>query len=103
MTNSGQLQGILTENEGILFGPAIKPEARNLRRAVAVPASVIRKLLKQPEKPEEVNTALPHRTQAARERCLATRERLQSESTLVKRRYETGDVAFREAHSPRLP
>ena len=59
MTNSGQLQGILTENEGILFGPAIKPEARNLRRAVAVPASVIRKPLKQPEKPEEANTALP--------------------------------------------
>jgi len=30
VTNSGQLQGILTENEGILSGPAIKPKARNL-------------------------------------------------------------------------
>lgn len=59
VTASGQLQGILAENERILFGPAIKPEDPQPRRAAAIPASVIRKLLKQTEKPKEVNTVLP--------------------------------------------
>lgn len=62
VTASGELQGILTENEKILFGPAVSPEDPKLRRAAAIPASVIRKLLKRPietENPEKVNTAQP--------------------------------------------
>lgn len=47
VTSSGQLQGILGHNEAILFGPAIKPEDPTPRRAVAIPASVIKELLKK--------------------------------------------------------
>ena len=62
VTSSGQLQGILAENEGVLYGPTITPEDPKPRRAAAIPASVIRKLLKQPGtggKDKAVNTARP--------------------------------------------
>ncbi len=45
VTTSGQLQGILTETEPILYGPEIQPEDPKPRRADAIPASVITDLL----------------------------------------------------------
>jgi hypothetical protein len=51
VTSSGQLQGILAENEAILFGPAIQPRDPKPRRAAAIPASVIRRLLRKTSKP----------------------------------------------------
>jgi S1-C subfamily serine protease len=50
VTSSGQLQGILGSNEEILFGPAIRPEDPTPRKAAAIPASVIVKLLEQASK-----------------------------------------------------
>ena len=45
VTTSGQLQGILAENEAVMYGPAIQPEDPKPRRAAAIPASVITGLL----------------------------------------------------------
>ena len=52
VTTSGQLQGVLAENEAILYGPAIQPEDPKPRRAVAIPANVIRRLLNRIAEPQ---------------------------------------------------
>jgi hypothetical protein len=63
VTTSGQLQGILAENEAVLYGPAIQPEDPKPRRAAAIPANVIRRLLSRISEPQP-DTAAPEKPAA---------------------------------------